>query len=127
MKAKPSKFLEQHRVLAGPFATRPGSGWCGAWSLLCRDATTLHIIASDHDGWDHVSIHAAAPGANGTGEKRTPTWDQMCYVRSLFFRGDEWVVQFHPPAEKRVNIHPYVLHLWRCQATEFPTPPVEMV
>jgi hypothetical protein len=51
----------------------------------------------------------------------------MCWVKDLFFDDDEWVLQFHPPKDKNINIHPYVLHLWSNVDTDIPTPPRECV
>lgn len=54
---------------------------------------------------------------------KLPSWDEMCWIKHLFFKPEECVVQFHPPAERYVNYEP-VLHLWRPQDIEFPMPPL---
>lgn len=69
----------------------------------------LRVIVSDGGGWDHVSVSLA---------NRTPTWEEMCYVKDLFFRSDEVVMQLHPAKSEYVNFHPHCLHLWRPQTEE---------
>jgi hypothetical protein len=80
----------------------------------------LYIIATDHDGWDHVSVRIQ--NAN-----RLPEWEEMCFVKETWFDNDECVMQLHPPKADYVNRHPYVLHLWRPQHTAIPVPPKELV
>ena len=63
-------------------------------------------IASSGLGWEHVSVSIPS-------EKRTPTWEEMCYIKSLFWDDEDAVVQFHPPKSDYVNLHQYCLHLWR--------------
>lgn len=70
--------------------------------------------------WDHVSVSVR-------GEKRCPTWDEMKWIKSLFFDDEELVIQFHPPASNYVNDHDYVLHLWRPTASVIPMPPMQCV
>jgi len=82
------------------------------------------IIASDGSlsGWDHVSVHARAI-KDGKTQMRCPTWEEMCYLKDLFFEKDECVMQLHPKEADYVNNHPYVLHLWRPVNQPIPTPP----
>lgn len=78
----------------------------------------LRVIASRGLGWDHVSVSLS---------NRTPTWDEMEFVKRLFFERDEVAMQLHVPPREHVNNHPYCLHLWRPQAGEIPRPPADMV
>ena len=73
------------------------------------------IIWSWGAGWEHVSVCPA----NG----KVPTWDDMCLIKDLFFKSDEWVVQYHPAADEYVNNMPNCLHLWRPINDKLPTPP----
>lgn len=70
----------------------------------------IKVIVSAGDGpgggWDHVSVSFDPPTT-------TPTWEDMCWVKNLFFEDEETVVQFHPAKSDYVNIHPHCLHLWR--------------
>ena len=68
----------------------------------------LWVIASDGEGWEHVSIH----GIN-SGKMFTPTWDQMCFIKDLFWDAEDCVIQYHRPKSQYVNLHPNTLHLWR--------------
>lgn len=82
----------------------------------------LALICSDGDGWEHVSVHA-----HRSGQSRTPTWKEMCYIKRLCWDAEDEVVQFHPKESEYVNCHPNVLHLWKPIGVVFPTPNPEMV
>jgi len=60
-------------------------------------------------GWDHVSVSCG---------DRTPTWSEMDRVKRLCFRDEEVVMQLHVNDDRKVNQHPYCLHLWRPQSCE---------
>lgn len=100
----------------GHFRVRVGEVW-------------LNVMASDGRDWpaplgppwEHVSVSVF-------GDRRCPTWDEMCAVKAMFWADEECVVQFHPAKSEYVNYHPYTLHLWRpCGDRLFPTPPAECV
>ena len=109
-----TKFIEQARDLT---SSDKSYGLNGLFLFLYL-GVPLKVVVSDGEEWDHVSISC---------ERRTPTWDEICYIKNLFFRGDEWVVQYHPEKSKSINNHPNVLHLWRSQKKELPKPPLWMV
>lgn len=74
------------------------------------------LASSPADGisdFDHVSVSFP---------HRTPTWDEMCKVKDLFFDPEDCVVQYHPAAAEYVNMHKFCLHLWRWSKGEFPKP-----
>ena len=108
-------------MLAGTAA----DGNNGAFSFPSPEAGWyLACLASDGEGWEHVSIHAY----NGIRTKqRTPTWKEMCYVKRLFWDGEDVVMQLHPSEEQYVNCHQHVLHLWRPTGQAIPQPPAEFV
>ena len=90
----------------------------GCFFIPCR-GVVLMVIASDGLGWDHVSVSL---------KHRTPTWDEMEYVRGLFFREDETVMQLHVPRADHVNVHKFCLHLWRPNdGREIPRPDAILV
>ena len=91
----------------------PEPGW-----LLC-------VVASDGEGWEHVSVHAAA--MTGKERARTPTWKEMAYVKRLFWGPGDVVMQLYPRQAEYVNHHPYTLHWWRPMKQEIPTPPSILV
>lgn len=123
------KFPEHARIVRGALATKPGDP-CGAF--LIRRKTTpviLRALVSSADspplghpawGWDHVSIVPA-------NRDRAPTWEEMCFVKSLFWDDEEAVMQLHPPRSQWVNNHPNCLHLWRPVHLEIPMPDPIMV
>jgi hypothetical protein len=75
--------------------------------------------------WEHVSVSIAFP------EKkiplRCPSWEEMCYIKSLFWDEVDCVLQYHPSKDQYVNRHPYVLHLWRPIGQVIPIPDKSMV
>ncbi len=83
-----------------------------------KDGFTYRIIASWGKKWEHVSISL---------EDRCPTWDEMCWIKSLFWNPEETVMQLHPPESRYVNQHPFCLHLWKPQRHTIPLPPTEFV
>lgn len=89
------------------------------WMPSCVDGAAMRVIASDGEGWDHVSVSR---------KNRCPNWQEMEQVKRAFFRDDETAVQFHVPPADHKNHHPYCLHLWRPNdGREIPRPPGMMV
>lgn len=78
----------------------------------------LYIIASHGGKWDHVSVSL---------NDRCPTWEEMCFVKDLFFEEPDCVIQYHPPNSEYINTCENALHMWRPQDLEIPMPPVEFV
>lgn len=78
------------------------------------------VIWSNGGGWEHISICPFK-------RSYTPSWDDMCRLKDMFFREDETVVQYHPAKSEHVNNVPNCLHLWRPTEAEMPTPPTIMV
>lgn len=73
-----------------------------------KNGLTYIVVISNGANWDHVSMSILR-------KKRCPSWEEMCWLKDLFFEEHETVVQYHPPKEKHVSMHPYCLHLWRYQ------------
>lgn len=104
----------------------PTDSFPGAYLLPHPKIKDYHfqVIIGDGMGWDHVSTRLVQ------GKKfveRCPTWAEMCFIKDYFFDESETVVQFHPAKSEYVNTHKYVLHLWRSQLIEMPTPQTIMV
>lgn len=118
------KHLDKWRVISDPAYGSSLGATYGAFQVKFN-GVILRIIATDgHDGekdtgWEHVSCHVIDLTF---GKARTPKWDEMCFVKSLFWKDDEVVVQFHVAATDHINIHEHVLHLWRWTKGEFPLP-----
>lgn len=116
MRKQPATWVERHRQQISPWESPRGANY-GDFAIPYRDQV-LRVRISDGESWDHVSV--SLPG-------RCPAWDEMCYVKTAFFRGDETVVQYHPAEANYVNHHPFCLHMWRPQIAEMPTPPLYCV
>lgn len=78
----------------------------------------LTVIASNGAGWDHVSVSRS---------NRCPYWEEMNFIKDLFFDESEAVIQYHPAKKDYVNDHPYTLHLWKPQGVELPKPDLILV
>lgn len=135
------KSLSRFRVKTGPLASHDSLGNNGAFVIPFtfdsqgrpEVASPSHyrfsVIVSDQGGWDHVSVHISIIRStrSGTLEERTPTWQEMCLIKDLFFGPEETVIQIHPPRSRYVNNHEHVLHLWRPYNRSIPMPPMFMV
>lgn len=116
--------LSRGRVRAGVYGSDDTFGLTGCFYVHGPCGEELKIIASDADGgpeaegWEHVSVST---------RRRCPNWPEMCFVKSLFWKPDETVVQFHPPESDYVNNHAYCLHLFRDTLHEQHRPPSILV
>lgn len=110
--------VEQRRVRSGPLASDSTYGNNGAFILTYT--VEFAVIVSDGEGWEHVSVRPYY-------QDRTPTWEEMCYFKNLFWNDDECVVQYHPPKHAHINCHPNVLHLWKPAIGKIRMPPSWMV
>lgn len=108
---------ERFRLRKGSFASDNSAGNNGAFfihsSIIKERGTPLKVIASDGMGWEHVSVSLP---------HRTPTWEEMCVIKAMFWDEDDCVIQYHPPRSEYVNNHPYCLHLWRPIDVTMPIP-----
>lgn len=118
MKKQFPTIVEHGRVLNGALWSLPGDR-CGAFFIRRPPVgPTFKVIVGDGLGWDHVSVSL---------RKRIPTWDEMAWIKSLFFEPEECALEYHPPASSYVNTCGQCLHLWRPQNEPIPMPPVGMV
>ena len=108
MREKPLEQAEKGRVGSGIYATPAGANYGGF--EIPFNGKNLRVIVSDgaelQSGirWEHVSVSRPS---------RCPTWEEMSFIKNLFWSEDETVVQFHPPKSDYINNHPYCLHLWK--------------
>lgn len=122
MKRQFDAMLEAGRFRDGHYGSSPGVTY-GAFNIMGPCGEWLLIIACDgeppeSEGWEHVSVST---------RRRIPNWLEMSFVKDLFWKPEECVVQFHPPRSEYVNNHPNVLHLWRHTSLMFPMPPSILV
>jgi hypothetical protein len=116
--------LQANRVRKGDYASDDSYGLAGMFRLLAPNTTLLCVVSSgpasrgNDTGWEHVSVSS---------ETRCPTWEEMCFVKDLFWGEDELVVQYHPPKSEHVNFHPHCLHLWKSLRVPMPAPPSILV
>jgi hypothetical protein len=107
--------LEKARLRSGPYASDESYGTTGAFQIRDNNGTSYYILSSTGEGWEHVSVSLVT-------KKRCPSWEEMCFVKDLFWEKGETVVQYHPAEEDYVNCHPYTLHLWKPLKAELPKP-----
>lgn len=113
---KDLNYLNSYRV---PLDGQMGDKNNGAFRLQLKNSNLIFtVIASDGDGWDHVSVSTT---------ERCPRWTEMQEIKEMFFGDTEAVIQIHPPQADYINNHPYCLHLWRPHKGKIPMPPVYMV
>lgn len=113
-------WVEKSRV-----AGEKNSGPHGAFEMTTGPTgMALRVIASDGrdwneaglegEPWEHVSVSL---------RMRTPTWAELEFVKHAFWKDDETVIQLHVPKAKHINVHRFVLHLWRPTVSAIPLPP----
>lgn len=110
-------LVPEHRRIKGTSTAADGNN---GHFIIKHGDVRLFVIASDGEGWEHVSVTVQDA-------KRCPTWEEMCRVKEAFWDAEDCVVQFHPPKSEHINNHPYCLHLWRPIGHDIPTPPTIMV
>jgi len=125
MKSEVPTGVEKGRLRTGPMRSDSSYGMNGFF-MLSRKGSVLAVMAADANNttwkeaglpgppWEHVSVSL---------QHRCPSWNEMAYVKDLFWEDWETVIQFHPPKEHYVNAHPHCLHLWKPLGFEIPLPP----
>lgn len=126
------KVPEQYRVTDHPILASDSSYGNNGFFVIPHHRIALYYYqcqVSDGMGWQHVSISLIkdiAPARLRRKQfsmvERCPTWEEMCYIKSLFWDDEESVMQLHPPKSQWVNNHPYCLHLWKPDSIEIPLP-----
>jgi len=126
MRLTPWNEINQYRAQPPGYESEPLDNF-GAFAIPYRGITLRVLASSGESGrlayghayaWDHVSVSLP---------NRCPNWPEMSYIKSLFWRDEETVMQLHVPVSDHLNLHPYCLHLWRPLNERIPMPPSEMV
>lgn len=124
MRPAPNPRVEPYRDITGVYSGRrstPSDGNNGLFLIpYLRRGHTLAVIASDGMGWEHVSISIA-------GRRTPPIWEEMAFIKDLFWGEEETVIQYHPPKSRYINNFPGCLHLWKPIGVDLPLPAIEMV
>lgn len=78
--------------------------------LLRGQKKVFTFVCSIESNWEHVSVGIYKE------RRKTPTWEDMCAVKQIFWADNEEVHQIHPTEEHyihRVGLIENILHLWR--------------
>jgi hypothetical protein len=124
MRQEPNVIVDKFRKSHPMYPDTEFGDSCGYFEVERTDGDrkyTLRMISSgiqSRGGWEHVSVSI---------EDRCPSWDDMCFVKFLFWEPEETVLQFHPAKSDYVNIHEFCLHLWRQVGTKVELPPTNLV
>lgn len=100
-----------YRVRKGLLASGDMLGKTGAFEI--GPLMVLALFPDPH-GWEHVIVSRI---------DHTPSWEEMCEVKELFWDAEAVVWQYHPPKSEHTNVHPFALHLWKKCGFEMPMPP----
>jgi hypothetical protein len=103
--------LDQYRIRKGLVGSDDTIGKSGGFEI---GELTIVSFFPDVAGWEHVVVSR---------HDRTPTWEEMCYVKDLFWDPEDVVWQYHPPRSEYSNVHPFALHLWKKRGFVMPMPP----
>lgn len=105
---------EAKRIKFGAMASKDSDGFMGAFEVTTDKGVVLTVVVSDGSDWrdcglpgkpwEHVSVSTLS---------RCPTWEEMDFVKRMFWRDDETVLQFHVPRSEHISYHNYCLHLWK--------------
>jgi len=110
---------EKQRIITGIGASDSSYGNNGAFFIPSKNRKCIFkVIASDGRGWEHVSVSLP---------NRCPTWNEMCYIKDIFWEDDKTIIQYHPAKSEYINNHPFVLHLWRPVNQKIPKPDLILV
>lgn len=127
------EIAERQRVTNHPHLASPKNALYGCFVLIRPRGIKLNVIVSNGvdtptlapDGstiiWEHVSVSVASK------PPRCPTWEEMEFVRHTFWEPEDTVLQFHPPASQKVDLHQFTLHMWRGIGLNIFLPPQSFV
>lgn len=112
--------VEKGRILGGNQGSKPGDRF-GTFYLAGPNNTLLKVVLCcgiPESPWEHAIVSPYLI-------PRYPKWDEMEFVKGLFFDDKETVIQFHAKKSKEgISFgEPYCLHLWRPINQEMLLPP----
>jgi hypothetical protein len=109
--------LELWRIKTQLFKSSPGDSF-GAFYIPGPCGRDLFVRATNDNDWEHVSVSI---------KTRCPNWEEMNFIKDLFWHENEAVMQLHPPKSEYVNMHKFCLHMWRPLKAIIPLPPSILV
>lgn len=129
MISKTTDFIEKGRIY-GEIGTTFGN-----FILKSPFGSYLFIMSSKacDETWKEVGLplpsfdHVSVSVGGADKQKRLPTWDEMNWVKDLFWDAEETAVQYHPKKSEYVNFNPWVLHLWSIPSEPYRLPPIETI
>src|SRR5689334_15979573 len=119
MRTHLSEKLESGRVRRGVWATTRDDGPNGIFIVRGPHGDMIELAAESGDGKSPVLVRGVRKAAHPptgwehvcvTPENRTPTWEEMCFAKDLFWNEEECVVQYHPARSQYVKAHEHRLH-----------------
>jgi hypothetical protein len=126
MRPIPWHMVNPYRVQPAGYESFPNDNY-GAFAIPYKGMMLRVLASSGESGrlahghayaWDHVSVSLP---------NRCPNWLEMSYIKSLFWRDEETVMQLHVPVGDHRNLHETCLHLWKPLNERIPMPPADMV
>ena len=93
------EIMESRRIIINQTGLDGGNGFI---TLPLWRGT---VVWSDGAGWDHVSVSPES-------KRITPSWDDMCKLKDIFWGDEEMAIQIHPKKSEYVNMVENCLHLW---------------
>ena len=128
---------EQYRLSTGIMKSDESYGNNGCFEIPFIKPSDGHVavgktrilacIASDGMDYEHVSVYKIIRLGSQPAQRKIPSWDDMCFIKDMFWDDEDCVIQYHPPKSEYVNNNPFVLHLWRPIGVEIPQPPRVLV
>lgn len=121
MRPEPNHRLDPYRVRKTRVMPESPDG--ANWGWFKRGEMAIISSGVPEPGspgwpWEHVSVSF---------RDRTPTWEEMCWVKRMFWGDDETVIQIHPREADYVNAHSNCLHLWKKAGEVVELPPKKLI
>lgn len=111
--------LDDERSIGGAFEVRYVDRGMARWiRVIASSGFDQHGNINPEVPFDHLSVSLPT---------RCPTWEEMEFIKRLFFKPGEVCYQLHVGEANHVNIHDYCLHIWRPVDQDIPLPPIGAV
>lgn len=122
----PDKF-NWARITSGPLASTDEAGCNGAFSICHKDDpdAPLLVILAQAAGWEKCTVTKQRKRMLSSPKPETPSEEDMRTVKSLFFKPEETLVEYHPHSKSSLFPIPHHRVMWRCIYRDFPLPETE--